>query len=546
MLFPRDRKLARPRGRWPRIVAVVGLAAFSCTLPDYQFDGVDPDTCTNDVLDGNETQVDCGGSCDPCTCEEDEDCTGVDQVCVDGACVSSCQGGECGPTCVDGETNGDETDEDCGGSCPADCAVGDHCKENSDCEEKVCDGTKCLAAACDDGVKNGSEPAIDCGGECNLKCPNDTPCNSNKDCESATCGDNGKCVKPLCDNGKVDAGESDVDCGGDECPSCNVGDDCNEADDCSEKVCGDDGTCSKPRCDDGAENGVETDTDCGGSTGCPRCDDDATCEKSSDCRSKICTDDKKCQEATCDDGVTNGDESDQDCGGSCSGCPLGGDCDEDGDCAAPMTCDLGSDDPHCVSCDDGEQNGSELGPDCGGSDCELCQPGDICSADAACLNYLCNDNDRCAPGLTIDYRCGQCGGGTSDHIKFFLILHNLSSAPIDVSDVAVRYYLSTQASEQAIAGFTFECKYEGTASCGAQKLTPYTPSTNSATHVFETVLGVTEEIAPMGSAEVELTIQLKGTSMTQSDDYSFTDGSVERYEHVTLHRRGTRIWGNEP
>src|SRR5690349_4894851 len=105
MLFPRDRKLARPRGLWPRIVAVVGLAAFSCTLPDYRFDGVDADTCTNDVLDGNETRVDCGGSCDPCTCEEDEDCTGVDQVCVDGACVSSCQGGECGPTCVDGEKN---------------------------------------------------------------------------------------------------------------------------------------------------------------------------------------------------------------------------------------------------------------------------------------------------------------------------------------------------------------------------------------------------------------------------------------------------------
>ncbi len=47
-------------------------------------------TCTDGIQNGDETGVDCGGSCDPCTVD---------------------------PTCTDGIQNGDETGVDCGGSC---------------------------------------------------------------------------------------------------------------------------------------------------------------------------------------------------------------------------------------------------------------------------------------------------------------------------------------------------------------------------------------------------------------------------------------------
>ena len=67
--------------------------------------------CNDGIMNGDETGVDCGGSCDPC------------------------------PTCNDGIMNGDETGVDCGGSC-------DPCP------------------TCNDGVMNGDETGVDCGGSC--------------------------------------------------------------------------------------------------------------------------------------------------------------------------------------------------------------------------------------------------------------------------------------------------------------------------------------------------------------------------------------------
>lgn len=58
-------------------------------------DSAEP-TCNDGIQNGNETGIDCGGSCSPCTTE---------------------------PTCNDGIQNGDETGVDCGGSCEP-CAMG--------------------------------------------------------------------------------------------------------------------------------------------------------------------------------------------------------------------------------------------------------------------------------------------------------------------------------------------------------------------------------------------------------------------------------------
>ena len=92
-------------------------------------------TCDDGVQNGDETGIDCGGSCAACaTCDDgvqNGDETGID-----------C-GGSCAPcvSCNDGIQNGDETGIDCGGSCEA-------------------------CATCDDGVQNGDETGIDCGGSC--------------------------------------------------------------------------------------------------------------------------------------------------------------------------------------------------------------------------------------------------------------------------------------------------------------------------------------------------------------------------------------------
>jgi hypothetical protein len=59
--------------------------------------------------------------------------------------------------------DGDETDVDCGGSCPA-CDDGSACVTQGDCASQVCAGLVCQAPRCDDQIQNGDEAGIDCGG----------------------------------------------------------------------------------------------------------------------------------------------------------------------------------------------------------------------------------------------------------------------------------------------------------------------------------------------------------------------------------------------
>src|SRR5690348_5063006 len=72
-------------------------------------------------------------------------------------------------SCNDGKKDGDETDVDCGGSC-APCATGKTCAKSSDCASAACLNNMCidLPSMCTDGMKNGTETDVDCGGP---KCP---------------------------------------------------------------------------------------------------------------------------------------------------------------------------------------------------------------------------------------------------------------------------------------------------------------------------------------------------------------------------------------
>ena len=71
--------------------------------------------------------------------------------------------------CTDGIKNGDETDVDCGGSCLP-CAPGFECLVPGDCQTLLCAGGICTEATCDDGEANGDETGVDCGGSCPTEC----------------------------------------------------------------------------------------------------------------------------------------------------------------------------------------------------------------------------------------------------------------------------------------------------------------------------------------------------------------------------------------
>jgi hypothetical protein len=96
-------------------------------------------SCTDGVLDNQETDIDCGGpNCSPCgpggRCVANRDCT--TGVCAGGLCAVVVSG------CSDGVKDGNETDVDCGGSCPP-CAAGKVCAVNADCVPGECTGNIC-------------------------------------------------------------------------------------------------------------------------------------------------------------------------------------------------------------------------------------------------------------------------------------------------------------------------------------------------------------------------------------------------------------------
>ncbi|HEX3850859.1 MAG TPA: hypothetical protein VHW01_07815, partial [Polyangiaceae bacterium] len=92
------------------------------------------------------------------------------------------------------------------------------------------------------------------------------------------------------------------------------------------------------------------------------------------------------QGASCSDGVTNGSETDVDCGGACPACRAGQSCRADGDCDSTH-CELGI--CQSASCDDGIANGSESDIDCGSS-CTPCADSKMCHDENDCKSEVCN------------------------------------------------------------------------------------------------------------------------------------------------------------
>lgn len=110
-----------------------------CTSDFCDADGTcqDPHSCRDGVKNGRETDVDCGGpGCPGCA---DRRACFINADCQNNFCDRSAdpnQAGVCGlkPTCANGKKDGDETDVDCGGSsCPR-CEFGEKCNSAADCQ----------------------------------------------------------------------------------------------------------------------------------------------------------------------------------------------------------------------------------------------------------------------------------------------------------------------------------------------------------------------------------------------------------------------------
>jgi VCBS repeat protein len=91
------------------------------------------------------------------------------------------------PQCDDQIKNGHETDVDCGGICPLRCALGRGCDSAADCKSGNCVSGMCVPLPCVNGVRDGAETDVDCGGGTCRKCSGGRHCLSNDDCFNGKC-----------------------------------------------------------------------------------------------------------------------------------------------------------------------------------------------------------------------------------------------------------------------------------------------------------------------------------------------------------------------
>ena len=135
-----------------------------------------------------------------------------------------CTGALCQPAKIDdGVKNGDESDVDCGGTAPnaPRCADDKGCKIGDDCTSGVCTpgSNTCAKPTATDGVKNGDESDTDCGGTSTgaPKCAVTKSCNAHADCESDGCDDTKHCANGRSctqTNGGLTCGEGEVTAAG--------------------------------------------------------------------------------------------------------------------------------------------------------------------------------------------------------------------------------------------------------------------------------------------------------------------------------------------
>ena len=90
------------------------------------------------------------------------------------------------PSCSDQIMNGNETDIDCGGTCTK-CEIGQGCNVNAECDESNCINHTCTPYDCDNGKIGQQETDVDCGGPMCRKCAGGRHCVVATDCASGSC-----------------------------------------------------------------------------------------------------------------------------------------------------------------------------------------------------------------------------------------------------------------------------------------------------------------------------------------------------------------------
>lgn len=279
------------------------------------------------------------------------------------------------------------------------------------------------------------ETDVDCGGPCPA-CESHKLCNIDLDCESKKCeeveSENGcenecpivkRCAPPTCNDEILNGFETDVDCGGPDCSEkCEPSEGCFEDSDCKSKICDENKKCTTPSCDDGVQNGLETHPDCNDGNICTvdSCSNETGCSFSP----LNCDDENGCTDDSCDPNMEGGCISDYNTNP----------CDDDDECTVGDTCSEGSCEGSVKECFDGNECTDDLCDSDVEGGCvfpfntEGCDDGNACTVADSCVEggcegtspRDCSDGDECTidscdPETGCQYeRVACCTNGISD------------------------------------------------------------------------------------------------------------------------------------
>ena len=270
-------------------LATLAVAAFVAGCPSSATDTPADADAGPDIDSAIDTGPPCSRMTTPCgankACKGAPDC--ASGLCRDNLCHDIAP--------ADGVKNGDETDVDCGGTKAPACGDNKGCVVAPDCTSSVCIAGICQPPSPTDGVQNGDETGKDCGGAKAPKCPAGEGCNATADCDKIKCDTvNKKCLPAAHDDGILNLDETGIDCGGPTMTvaRCATGEGCVVTPDCDNVLCnGMTKLCDPPTATDSLTNGTETDKDCGGGapTNAPKCVIDQKCKAGTDCTSGGCS-----------------------------------------------------------------------------------------------------------------------------------------------------------------------------------------------------------------------------------------------------------------
>lgn len=200
---------------------------------------------------------------------------------------------------------------------------------------------------------------------------------------------------------------------------------------------------------------------------------------------------------------------------------------------------------HALDADEGE-----LDVDCGGR-CSACAGDEACNVAEDCATGTCT-NGQCARTFSVQY-VREIADEQTASLRMKLMLSYAGKAPLQLSDVEVRYYFARNSVTEPVlpGGSVFEfpgsLDVSGSAIWGIQRLLRSDGLTSDA---YLSLAFKKGKIVTEGQA-----FDITGTAITgdgtslfnQKTHYSFDSAaSMHETKKITVYVKGQRVWGSEP